>query len=296
YLSGGDGIVIDCVFDGNVRAGLWCDNYASHELMRDSFINTTEGDGLRCYRYSAVSVDTCTLSQNAGHGALVFTSSPSFNFCTITDNALSGALCKRSAMPKFCWNTISGNTIGISAESSANPHVGDGINDDTGNNSILDNSVAAVANYTNNEQPVSVRYNWWGSYPPTGRIFIGNVRYYPCLQQPPVHGTGGRYAVGFEEDAAPSMFRLGHCSPNPFNPVTSVDYDVPGAGGHVDISVFDVAGRLVTTLYSGYHDQGTHSVTWDGRDDRGRDVASGIYFVRLDTADYRASRKMVLLK
>jgi flagellar hook assembly protein FlgD len=52
----------------------------------------------------------------------------------------------------------------------------------------------------------------------------------------------------------------------------------------------------VATLYSGHHDPGTHSVTWSGRDDRGRDVASGIYFVRLNANDFSASRKMVLLK
>jgi flagellar hook assembly protein FlgD len=92
------------------------------------------------------------------------------------------------------------------------------------------------------------------------------------------------------------MFRLGHNSPNPFNPVTSIDYDIPAGGGVVDISVFDVAGRRVATLYSGHHDPGTHSVTWNGRDSRGRSVASGIYFVRLDALEFSASRKMILLK
>jgi flagellar hook assembly protein FlgD len=62
------------------------------------------------------------------------------------------------------------------------------------------------------------------------------------------------------------------------------------------VAVFDVAGRRVATLYSGHHDRGTHSVSWDGRDERGRNVASGIYFVRLNARDYSASRKMVLLK
>ncbi len=98
------------------------------------------------------------------------------------------------------------------------------------------------------------------------------------------------------EELLPLTFRLGTCSPNPFNPVTSIDYDVPEGGGLMDISVFDVAGRLVTTLYSGHHESGTHSVTWNGRDDRGRDVASGIYFVRLVAEEFQASSKMVLLK
>jgi flagellar hook assembly protein FlgD len=94
----------------------------------------------------------------------------------------------------------------------------------------------------------------------------------------------------------PSAFRLGSCTPNPFNPVTSVEFDVPDEGGPLNISVFDVAGRLVTTLYSGHHEPGTHSVTWDGRDTRGRSVASGIYFARLSAGEFQASRKMVLLK
>jgi hypothetical protein len=52
----------------------------------------------------------------------------------------------------------------------------------------------------------------------------------------------------------------------------------------------------VATLYSGHHAPGAHSVAWDGRDDSGRGVASGIYFVRLEARDFQASRKMVLLK
>ena len=295
YLSGGSGTITDCVFDGNVSAGLWCDDYASHGIMRSSFTNTIDGSGLICYRHSDASIDTCTISLNAGHGALVRTSSPSFNACSITDNSLNGILCHRLSAPTVCWTTISGNTIGVAAESGAFPNLGDEINEDTGNNSILDNLTAAVANYTSGEFPLQIRGNWWGAAPPVGRIFIGYVRYWPYLLAPPESGTGGRDLVEHEEPV-PSMFRLGHSSPNPFNPVTSVDYDIPAGGGSVDIAVFDIAGRRIATLYSGHHDPGTHRVTWDGRDSRGRNVASGIYFVRLDAREFSASRKMVLLK
>jgi hypothetical protein len=295
YLSGGSGTITDCVFDGNVFAGLWCDDYASHSIMRSSFTSTTDGSGLVFYRYSSASVDTCTMSLNAGHGALVHTSSPSFNACTITDNSLNGIFCRRLSTPMVCWTTISGNTVGVSAQSGAAPNLGDLIHDETGNNSIMGNQTAAVANYTNGEFPIEVRGNWWGASPPVGRIFIGYVRYWPYLHAPPDPGTGGREASEHEEPV-PAMFRLGHNSPNPFNPVTSIDYDIPAGGGVVDISVFDVAGRRVATLYSGHHDPGTHSVTWNGRDSRGRSVASGIYFVRLDAREFSASRKMILLK
>ena len=297
YVSGGSGSVTDCVFDGNVEAGLWCDDYASIDLLRSSFINTTVGDGLRFYRYSGSSVDSCTVSSNAGNGALVNTSSPSFDSCSITDNTLNGILCRRMSQPRVCWTTISGNRIGVSVEASAFPNLGDTMSEDTGNNSIMSNTMAAVANYGDGDFPIEIRANWWGAYPLPGRVFIGYVRYFPCLHAPPVHGTGGGER-DFDDldEPLPSMFRLGLCSPNPFNPVTSVDYDIPDGGGSVDISVFDIAGRHVATLYSGHHESGTHRVAWDGRDDRGRDVASGIYFVRLDAPEFQASRKMVLLK
>ncbi len=295
YLSGGSGTITDCVFDGNVSVGLWCDDHASHDILRSSFTNTTDGSGLVCYRYSDASVDTCTMSLNAGHGALVHTSSPSFNACTITDNSLDGILCRRLSAPMICWTTISGNTVGVSAESGAAPNLGDLIHEETGNNSVMDNQTAAVANYTDGEFPLQIRGNWWGASPPVGRIFIGYVRYWPYLTTPPEPDTGGRDHAELEEPV-PSMFRLGHSSPNPFNPVTSIDYDIPAGGGVVDICVFDVAGRRVATLYSGHHDPGTHSVTWNGRDSRGRSVASGIYFVRLDAPEFSASRKMILLK
>ena len=295
YLNGGSGTITDCVFDGNVSVGLWCDDNASHDILSSSFTNTTDGSGLMCYRYSDASVDSCTMSLNAGHGALVHTSSPSFNACTITDNSLNGILCRRLSAPMICWTTISGNTVGVSAESGAAPNLGDLIHEETGNNSVMDNETAAVANYTDGEFPIHIRGNWWGASPPFGRIFIGYVRYWPYLTAPPDPDVGGRDVAGHEEPV-PSMFRLGHGSPNPFNPVTSIDYDIPAGGGVVDICVFDVAGRRVATLYSGHHDPGTHSVTWNGRDSRGRSVASGIYFVRLDAREFSASRKMILLK
>jgi len=299
YLNGGGGTITDCTFDENGHAGLWCDDHAEHDIVRSSFTNTTEGDGLRLYRYSNVFVDTCSIIGNSDNGVVVQSASPEISNCVITDNGQVGIKCRRTSNPMVCWSVISENALGVSAESGALPNLGDTIFDNTGFNSIFDNTTAAVANYNNEGgSPLQIRENWWGSYPPTGRIFIGFVKYYPCLEAPPVHDPGGggsRYAEG-EEAVTPSEFRLGHCSPNPFNPVTTVAFDVPESVGPIDVSVFDVAGRRVATLYSGHHDPGTHSVTWNGRDEAGRNVASGIYFVHMSAADFRASRKMVLLK
>jgi hypothetical protein len=108
----------------------------------------------------------------------------------------------------------------------------------------------------------------------------------------PVNGG----ATGVEEGAAPVLsFALEQNVPNPFNPVTAIRFALP-AESEVRLDVFDVAGRLVRTLAGGRLAAGEHAITWDGRDERGRRVASGIYLYRLATPAERAERKMVLLQ
>jgi hypothetical protein len=87
--------------------------------------------------------------------------------------------------------------------------------------------------------------------------------------------------------------------PNPFNPTTLIPFTVPGdsqSRRSVLIAVYDVSGSLVKSLASGAFPGGRHEVRWDGRNARGESVASGIYFVRMSSGGYTASRKMVLLR
>ncbi|MDH4038739.1 MAG: PA14 domain-containing protein, partial [Candidatus Krumholzibacteria bacterium] len=96
----------------------------------------------------------------------------------------------------------------------------------------------------------------------------------------------------------PAAYALHQNHPNPFNPQTSIRYDVPASAGRVAVrlAVYDVRGQLVRVLEDGARDPGAHVVTWDGRDTRGTQVTSGIYFYRLTAGDFRESRRMVLLK
>jgi flagellar hook assembly protein FlgD len=87
--------------------------------------------------------------------------------------------------------------------------------------------------------------------------------------------------------------------PNPFNPSTVIPYTVPGgleARRGVNLAVYDVSGALVKTLVSGAVAGGRHEARWDGLNERGERVASGIYFVRLRSGTFEATRKMVLLR
>jgi hypothetical protein len=98
------------------------------------------------------------------------------------------------------------------------------------------------------------------------------------------------------ETPVPGSYALHQNVPNPFNPVTTISYDVPPGGGDVTIEVFDVQGRLVATPVRGHRPEGAWSVTWDGHDARGRAVVSGIYLYRLTAPGVAETRKMVLLK
>ena len=95
--------------------------------------------------------------------------------------------------------------------------------------------------------------------------------------------------------ATTTVSHLDVAVPNPFNPSTTIGYRLP-VEGQAEIVVYDVLGRLVRTLVSGYTQAGDHEVVWDGRDDSGRQVASGVYLYRLQAGDIVETRRMVLLK
>jgi hypothetical protein len=84
--------------------------------------------------------------------------------------------------------------------------------------------------------------------------------------------------------------------PNPFNPTTSIVYSIE-KDGPVTLTVYDVSGRRVRTLLNAkMTGAGTHSVTWDGLDDNGRNVSSGVYFCRFSAENTESSTKMILLR
>lgn len=93
----------------------------------------------------------------------------------------------------------------------------------------------------------------------------------------------------------PAAARLEQNYPNPFNSATTIRFtvDVPGA---VDLSIYDVLGRVVRRDHETALAPGVYGFDWDGRDDEGREVASGVYFYRLQSATAREIRKMVLLR
>lgn len=95
--------------------------------------------------------------------------------------------------------------------------------------------------------------------------------------------------------AIPGQFSMGQNYPNPFNPETKIAFNLEKAGD-VTLEVFDILGRKVSTLQSGYLGAGQYEYTWHGADHSGRQAASGIYFYRLSSNEFSLTRKMTLLK
>ena len=109
-----------------------------------------------------------------------------------------------------------------------------------------------------------------------------------------VNGVGAGTAAS--KSAVPiDDFALGANQPNPFNPETTLRYALPEAQP-VRLTVYDMLGQQVRVLVDGEQPPGWHQVVWDGRDQVGRPVASGIYLYRLQTPQFAQTRKMILLR
>jgi hypothetical protein len=98
-----------------------------------------------------------------------------------------------------------------------------------------------------------------------------------------------------EEPPLPTITQLFGNYPNPFNPDTTISFDL-AEQGLVTIDVFNIRGQKVKTLVRDSFVTGHHSVVWNGTDAKGKQVSSGLYFYRMRTPNYISTRKMILLK
>ena len=98
-----------------------------------------------------------------------------------------------------------------------------------------------------------------------------------------------------EGDAIPKVFHLYQNYPNPFNPITSLRYELP-EDGLVNITIYDMMGRIVKTLVNSSQTAGNKSVQWNATNDRNEPVSAGLYLYTIQAGDFRQTRKMVLLK
>jgi hypothetical protein len=149
--------------------------------------------------------------------------------------------------------------------------------------------------------PVTV--SWEINTPPAGsrRFYLGGGG----TADRPIEGSGSlvlrnqapslSVRLSAEGPDLPKEFALGRNYPNPFNPVTHVRVDIPVESG-VEVAVYDLLGRLVSTLMTGNHAAGSLTLDWNGTDGNGLGVPTGMYIIRMKAGDFSASQKVLLLK
>lgn len=118
--------------------------------------------------------------------------------------------------------------------------------------------------------------------------FIDNVVVYGTVQEPSAIGDEN----GFN---APAQYSLAQNFPNPFNPITRINYQLP-KNSDVTLSIYNTSGQLIKTLVDAERDAGYHSVVWDGTDTHGATVSSGVYIYRIRAKDFVQEKRCIMLK
>ena len=193
------------------------------------------------------------------------------------------------------------NVNGIEALNGSNPDVGHTAGGQSvGFNKIHHNSVYHIINLTDSVT-IKAEKNWWRGTTPKATKFVGDVDYIPVLaSEPDIHyedpPSGAPPAPMLDGPKKERLvYALSHGHPTPFNPSTTIHYQIP-ASAVVSIKVYDVKGRRIATLVDAYKTPGRYWVRWDGKNDRGTETASGVYFVDMRANQFRQTRKVVLLK
>jgi hypothetical protein len=319
---GQTGAVIDgftiCHGSNTVTAGGAMAFGNSTLTVRNCFIegntNTGKGGALGFTGTSSPTFDGCVISGNhsdAGGGALFADAGthPTLVGCTVSGNFTDmyggGAYTANGGRVTFdrsilwgnsagtdgneAWTGDASSTVEFSCSDVRSQGVGGGGSEVFGSDIMVSDPLFCVPAPGAQAPTTGGSYRVVGSSPVLGGVTA-------CGKQIGARGPGCTSRVTAVEDLpAGHPTVLEQNAPNPFNPVTRISFYLE-RGGRVTLRIFDVAGRLVTTLVDRDLPAGPHSVTWRGHDDRGRQVATGVYFYALRSSKNVLTRSMVLLK
>ena len=279
--------------------------------------NMSNDDGAGMYlKYSDPTMTDVIISGNTANdhagGIQLLYSNPTMTNVAISDNTADddgGGMYLRYSNPIMTNVTISGNTA----------------NDDSGcmylnrssptlKNSIIWNNAPPSITISGDETPIISYSDIEGGWEGEGNIDTDPLFCNPgsgdyrLNEESPCIATGengenmGALAVGCEailstdkDVVLPSQFVLYQNYPNPFNPVTTLRYDLP-EDANVNITIYDMMGRQVSTLVSSHQSAGYKSLQWNATNDKGVPVSAGIYLYMIQAGEFRKMRKMILLK
>jgi hypothetical protein len=129
------------------------------------------------------------------------------------------------------------------------------------------------------------------------RDILSNTTYWYYLEDVAYDGQRNQYDMVSVETAnlSPDKFQLYQNYPNPFNPQTRISFSLD-LEGPVKLVIYDVNGQIIKTIIDDVRTRGGHTYSWDGTDEEGKRVSSGLYYYRLTSDDQSQSRKMLIIR
>jgi len=245
--------------------------------------------GLDC-TLSDLVVEDCRFMAATGAGVNCHDGgTPLIRGCLFTGN--TWGICCAASGPVVVSNTFESNSSAdIANFGSPGPTVGGSL---AAANDFLEPGTTAIANY--DSVAVAAEYNHWGDDCADPSWFTGPVDYTPW--------TDASHTLvftecwtGVPEAAAPAAAYLRPGVPNPTSGGTTIAFGLPDPCDAVTLRIYSATGRLVRTLLDGALPGGHHVVRWDGRDDRGRSAASGVYVYRLEAGGIGLAGKVAVLR
>jgi hypothetical protein len=294
-ITGSSGNTPAVVFSGNTvrkfptgialyrcAAGSWSGSGSGTRLLAGNSIDSCTTYGLSCTYYSSPVIlggdGTCEtnnrFTQNL-YGLYTATFSAPMIKETIFHDNESAILCTNGAMP------ILGDSVNF-----------------YGYNMFANQTAYDIKNTSYPLQLVKAMKNWWGETPPDTLDFYPNktaVNYRHYLDGVLVPCEGSLSPRLAAAEALPERFTLYQNFPNPFNPATNIAFDLP-ADSWIRVSLYNVLGQKIRTLTNADYPAGSHIVRWDGCNDAGTEVCSGVYFYLIETSTDRAAQKMLMLR
>jgi hypothetical protein len=214
---------------------------------------------------------------------------PLIRRCLFTGNT-RGIRCVDSG-PVIVASTFDSNTSSdIANLGSPGPTVGGSL---AWANDFLEAGTRMIANY--DSVAVAALYNYWGDDCAEASWFTGLVDYTPWTDESHTLLFNECW-TGVPESPAPAAAYIRPGVPNPTSGGTTIAFGLPDACDAVTLRVYSVSGRLVRTLLDGAVPGGHHAAVWDGCDDGGRDVASGVYVYRLESGTVTLAGKVAMLR
>jgi hypothetical protein len=291
-----NGVVDYNHFSNNTSYGIWAHlaGYPEDSLkilrnVIDAVPNPASINGLYL-SHSMARVEGCKISGYSSSAVRVSAYSAKFRVDSL--NCGIGIDCQNNSSPtvRYCRIWQSPLNVGVNATKGSYPNLGQGMTD-AGNNSIYSTLTGGYRVVNANSASLYAQYNWWGTANPTPNLFSGPVTYSPWLTQeppPPPKET-------VEPSTMPTAFSVSNNYPNPFNPVTQIDFSIP-MPGDISISVYNIMGQLVKTIQAGAVDAGFYRIRWDGTNTDGSQVGSGLYLVLFKYNDSVVTKKVILLR